>query len=311
MNSRQELNTLNTRLTGYINKVKSLEARNAELEMLIAEAAQAHKMAGGAASAPFSIDDSELKAKKKEIQELANQVSYLESQKSTLLAEIDNLRRQLEALLSRRSELESDISGAKGELDAALGALDGLQDEVAAAEDEMSNAAQGPAQATTIEEQIDVVQVERLRADLNDSLQALRGEFEQLASQGIADVEGDWEAKLRELQAEIERLKALLEELRMQVSQLRAELSAILSEAEQINATNISLERDIKTKREEIRKRLEEYRITIADLNGEAQRIDGEIQSVVAQYNDLLNKKLALEKEVFDYESLVGSENQR
>ncbi|XP_051898021.1 keratin, type I cytoskeletal 18-like [Pristis pectinata] len=310
-NEKNTMQNLNDRLSKYLEKVRSLEVSNKELEMQIREFSSAKTIEGF----DWSVYNSTVRPLQQKIVNaiMDNARIALETDNAKLAAE--DFRNKWQTELMLRQSVENDIDGLHQLKDTYLQLQGNLNSEISGLEDEISFLKKNHDEELKMlrQQKTQEVQVEVDSAptpDLNAVLAELREKYTVLADQNQAEMDKWYKEQLSIKEVEIAQndqaisgAKAELSQYRHQLQGLEAEYNGLLGNVNALNntldETEASYARD-----------LQNLQLRIRQLEGELASVRNELVRHNNEYDRLLNIKMKLEAEINQYKVLLAGGNQ-
>ncbi|NP_001116496.1 keratin 12, gene 5 [Xenopus tropicalis] len=311
---KQTMQNLNDRLAAYLEKVRALEAANADLELKIREWYEKQRTSGiGAGAKDFSkyFDI---------ITDLRSKILFATIDNSRVVLQIDNaklaaddFRLKFENELALRQSVEADINGLRrvlDELTLARGDLEmqieSLTEELAYLkknhEEEMSIAKSSAAGQVTVE--MDAAP----GTDLTNILNNMRADYETLAEKNRRDAELWFNQKSGELKKEILTGVELVQSSKSEISDLRRSLQSLEIELQSQLAMKKSLEDSLAETDGRYGAQLQNIQLSIRSLEEQLLQIRSDMERQNMEYKQLLDIKTRLEMEIETYRRLLEGE---
>ncbi|KAE8574786.1 hypothetical protein XENTR_v10003579 [Xenopus tropicalis] len=311
---KQTMQNLNDRLAAYLEKVRALEAANADLELKIREWYEKQRTSGiGAGAKDFSkyFDI---------ITDLRSKILFATIDNSRVVLQIDNaklaaddFRLKFENELALRQSVEADINGLRrvlDELTLARGDLEmqieSLTEELAYLkknhEEEMSIAKSSAAGQVTVE--MDAAP----GTDLTNILNNMRADYETLAEKNRRDAELWFNQKSGELKKEILTGVELVQSSKSEISDLRRSLQSLEIELQSQLAMKKSLEDSLAETDGRYGAQLQTIQLSIRSLEEQLLQIRSDMERQNMEYKQLLDIKTRLEMEIETYRRLLEGE---
>lgn len=246
-NEKEQLQGLNDRFAGYIDKVHFLEQQNKHIEAEI----QALRQKQVSRSQLGDLYDQEL-------QELRSMLEQVHHEKAQIQLDTDHIEDDIQRLRDRfdeeariREETEAIMRALKKDMgDSALvkaeleKKVQSLQDEIAFIrnnhQEEVSDLlAQVQASQITVEKR------DYQKADITEALREIRSQLEGHSTQNLQQVEDWFMCRYSKLTEAAEQNKSAIKSARGEISDYRRQLQSKTIELESVRGTKESLERQL------------------------------------------------------------------
>jgi len=309
MNEKTEMQTLNTRLAGFIQKVRALEQANKVLEVKLEQLQALNPERIGA------MYEDELARLRAQIEELQHEKSNLRIQLDNAYLEIEKLNTKLEEEIVTRREIEEDLNNARKDCDdATLGRLD-LESRIKALQEEIEflnkvhneEVAELHSRLRNTEIRIDM----QPGPDLEALLEEMRLQYENMNKRNQASTEKMFQEKVTGLQEAAVRNDDALRSARQEVNEVRKEMQSITFEMEALRGTNDALRRNIGELEDRYNRDTADYQETILSMQNECDDLKKKMAEHLRQYQDLMGVKVALDMEISMYRKLLEGEETR
>lgn len=303
------MQTLNTRLAGFIQKVRALEQANKVLEVKLEQLQALNPERIGA------MYEDELARLRAQIEELQHEKSNLRIQLDNAYLEIEKLNTKLEEEIVTRREIEEDLNNARKDCDdATLGRLD-LESRIKALQEEIEflnkvhneEVAELHSRLRNTEIRIDM----QPGPDLEALLEEMRLQYENMNKRNQASTEKMFQEKVTGLQEAAVRNDDALRSARQEVNEVRKEMQSITFEMEALRGTNDALRRNIGELEDRYNRDTADYQETILSMQNECDDLKKKMAEHLRQYQDLMGVKVALDMEISMYRKLLEGEETR
>uniref|UniRef100_A0A8C5QYQ2 IF rod domain-containing protein n=1 Tax=Leptobrachium leishanense TaxID=445787 RepID=A0A8C5QYQ2_9ANUR len=313
-NDKQTMQNLNDRLASYLDKVRALEAANADLEQKIRDWYEKQVSAGASATGKDYSKYFQI------IEDLRNKIITATIDNSRVVLQVDNarlaaddFRLKYENELALRQSVEGDTNGLRrvlDELTLTRGNLEiqieSLAEELAYLkknhEEEMGNAQSSAAGQVNVE--MDAAPGVDLLGKLND----MRENYEAMAEKNRRDAENWFNQKSNELKKEISAGVEQVQTSKSEISDLRRTLQALEIELQSQLAMKKSLEDTLAETEGRYGGRLQQIQFTISSLEEQLMQIRSDMERQNQDYQQLLDIKSRLEMEIETYRRLLDVE---
>ncbi|PIO36306.1 Keratin, type I cytoskeletal 47 kDa [Aquarana catesbeiana] len=313
-NEKQTMQNLNDRLATYLEKVRALEAANAELEHRIREWYE--KQVGNAAGAGAKDYSKYYEI----INDLRGKILDATVGNSRIVLQIDNarlaaddFRLKYENELALRQSVEGDIGGLRRALDdlsLSRGDLeiqyDNLTEELAYLkknhEEELQVA------RSSASGQVNVEMDAAPGIDLTKILNDMRENYETLAEKNRRDAEAWFAQKSKELNQQISAGVQEVQTSKSEITDLRRVLQGLEIELQSQLAMKKSLEDTLSETQGRYGGQLQQLQLVISGLEEQIYQVRSDIERQSMEYRELLDIKNRLEMEIETYRRLLDGE---
>ncbi|XP_062400286.1 keratin 94 [Sardina pilchardus] len=313
VNEKATMQNLNDRLANYLDKVRSLEKANAELEVKIREY---YEKKGPAAERDYSnywaiindlkdkingatidnanvllqIDNSKLAA-----DDFKTKFDHELMMRQSVEADIANLRRLLDQTTLTKSDLEMQIEGLHDEL-AFL--KKNHQEELAALRSQITH---------NVNVEVDAAP----QQDLNRVLDEIRSQYEGMIDKHRRDQEAWFNDKSTSLSKEVAISTETIQTTKTEISDLRRTMQGLEIELQSQQSMKGALENSLRDTEGRYSAMLGGYQNQINMLEQELSQMRASIEQQGREYTMLLDIKSRLEQEIAVYRGLLEKEESR
>ncbi|XP_075436531.1 keratin, type I cytoskeletal 19-like [Ascaphus truei] len=306
-NAKETMQLLNNRLSSYLEKVRSLEQENAQLERKICE--------WYANNAPSSSPD--FNNYFRTIQELQCQISAATVENARIVLQIDNarlaaddFRNKYEMELRLRNNVEADVNGLRRTLEGLNMERCDLEMQVQNLQEELQQMKRNHEQeVNSLRAQLGArVNVEVNAApsvDMNRALSEIREQYESLMERNMREVENMFQQRSEELNSQVtsgsEQLQSVqteIIELRRCVQTLEIELQSQLSMKSALECTLAETEAGYSSQLNQLQGMINSVEEQLGQIRSDLERQNHE-------YKILMDQKTHLEMEIATYKRLL------
>ncbi|XP_078387647.1 keratin, type I cytoskeletal 19-like [Cetorhinus maximus] len=310
-NEKDTMQNLNQRLSSYLDKVRSLELANSNLEKQIQEIASSRTID----CFDWSIYNTTVKPLQQQIInsiQLNTRIS-LETDNARLAAE--DFKNKWESELMLRQSVESDINGLHQLKDTYLQLQTDLAHDIAGLEDEIAYLTRNHKEELKLlrQQKTQDIQVEvdaGPSVDLAAALQAMRENYTKIADKNQKDLD-DWYKQQVQVQVtQTTQSTQALDTSKVELTQLRQQMQTLDAEYNSLRGTISALQNALNNTDAR-------YDMELRNLLARSSQLEGELGNLLAsitqqgqEYEYLLNIKMKLEAEILKYRTLLegGSE---
>ncbi|XP_075935563.1 neurofilament light polypeptide [Anarhichas minor] len=310
---RGQLQDLNDRFAGFIERVRELEQQNRALEAELLLLRQRY------------TEPSRLRA-------------LYEQEARSLRAAVDEARAEQQAVLGQRERLEQTLSALQGRYEEEVLAREEAEGRLMDTRREADEAALGKAEleksveslleelaflkriheGEVVELQAQVqmgvqvaVESEAAAPDLSGALRDIRSQYERLAARNMQAAEEWFRGKVGSMTETVAQHSNAVRSNKDEAGEYRRQLQARLLDIDACRGLNESLEKQLHEMEDKQNAEIDAMHDTIAELESELRGTKHEMARYLKDYQDLLNVKMALDIEIAAYRKLLEGEESR
>ncbi|XP_064799886.1 neurofilament light polypeptide-like [Oncorhynchus masou masou] len=310
---RAQMQELNDRFAGFIDRVRELEQQNRALEAELMLLRQRH----GEPSRLRALYEQEARALRAAVEEARGEQQAALGQRERLGQALSALQARYEEEVVAREDAEGRLLDARRGADQATLARTELEKRVETLLDELAflkRLHEGEVVELQAQAQLGAqvaVEMEATTPDLSGALRDIRAQYERLAAKNMQSAEEWFRGKVGSLTESVAQHSDAVRSSRDEAGEYRRQLQARLLEIDACRVLNESLEKQLHDMEDKQSAEINGMQDTIGQLENELGATKQEMARYLKDYQDLLNVKMALDIEIAAYRKLLEGEESR